>query len=93
MTATVTIVTALYALGVLATPFFWSFIDGWPFVEPRCMDMGDSFMFLFVCLFWPVALTLWLMFAWWCATSWLGSRARRFANRKWADIKGWAHGA
>ena len=79
-----------YVLGALVFPFVFSFVEGWPFAKPR-LDGEDTFFVALGCVFWPVVAAFWLLCCWWCCMSWLGTKARKFADARWADIRGWAH--
>lgn len=71
---------SVYIVGFLMFPFFYSFVDGWPFASPR-IAADDALIMSLLGALWPVAAFVWLMATWWCGVSWLGTSARGLCGR------------
>lgn len=71
---------SVYIVGFLVFPFFYSLVDGWPFVSPR-VPADDVFVSVLLCAVWPMVASIWLAVAWWCGVSWLGVLARGLCGR------------
>lgn len=71
---------SVYVVGFLVFPFFYSLIDGWPFMSPR-VDAVDAHVSLLLCTIWPLVALNWLACVWWCGTSRLGVLARSLCGR------------
>lgn len=71
---------SVYIVGFLVSPFFYSLVDGWPFVSPR-VDADDALFSSLLCAIWPLAAFFWLVGTWWCVISRLGASARRLCGR------------
>lgn len=78
---------ACYVAGVLVFPFFWSFATG------CSVDDDEDPLWIFASVFWPVSLTIVLMYGWWRAVSILGSRARHLCGRARKDFERWTRGS
>ena len=75
-----------YVAGILVFPFFYSFVDKWPFVRSRMdsLNFGTAF---FLSIFWPFLTVAWLVAIWWCGASWLGYHARRLLEAAWGRLR------
>ena len=72
-----------YLAGAALAPFFWSLIEGYPFMKPR-LDSLDATALFVVSVFWPVVLAVWLVALWACVSSSAGS-ALHETIAKWLE--------